>query len=729
MATNARPTDSPLTWRILIVDDDQDVHEATTLALRGQPTRGRELQFLHAYSAQEAYETFCRESDITVVLLDVVMETPRAGLDLIPRLREELGLSKLQIILRTGQPGQNPERDVVNRFEINSYLEKTQLTSHKLYSVITTSIRVYQMLSREENGRLAVERLLTENRKFLGTTRLRAFAESSLRQLAAILQVPPDGMVCARVPLARDDYVIHIGTGPYARNMGKTLAEIDDVVVRLRIQACLESKESMICDEYSALFFPGQRLYDGVIYLPGANKLSTIDDHLIEFACENFIVMAESISLVADLARLHLVDSLLSIPNRIALIAAIDRRLEHFPESTTVLVLEIDEFADSNDLYGHHYGDRVLHAVSERLHTTLDQAVVIARVAGARFGIVGDPTHLSQARLLASLRAPMLLEGTERQVSCTYGVAHSSADACNGVELLRNAQLALKRAKLDVRGVYVTYSPEFGAVHRERANISRDLKQALTTEQMSLRFQPQVHLASGRVAGVEALIRWQLPDGSFVPPDRFIPVAEQSGLINALGDWVLQKALEATQILRSRGYTGIRMAVNASTSQFRQEHFLDNINRLLIQTGTPAHELELEVTESIAVLGVDFFIRQLNILRQRGIEIAIDDFGTGYSSLSYLDQLPADRLKIDRSFVWALESTQPGKRIAEMVITLARRMGMKVLAEGVETQAQADILTSYQCDEAQGYFFSQPLTLDDLMVWLDARQAPPSSST
>jgi diguanylate cyclase (GGDEF)-like protein len=716
------PSNANLPWRILIVDDDRDIHDATTMALRNQVIRGRSLELLHAYSAKEAFQTLSREPDVSVVLLDVVMETPQAGLELVPRIRDTLGLSRIQIVMRTGQPGNAPERDVASRYEINAYLEKSQITVHKLHAVLTTSLRMYQLLERESNARVAIERVMTENRRFLGTTRLRAFAESSLEQMAAILDVPPDGMVCARVPLARDAYVVHVGTGPFARFQGKTLAEVSDVIVRQRIEAGLTTKKNVICEEYSTLFFPGQRLYDGVIYLPGAEKPPEIDARLIDFICENFIVIAENISLVTDMARLHLVDPLLSIPNRLALIGEIDRWLEQSSRMTSVMIMEIDDFADSNDLYGHQYGDRLLHSVSERLHAALDGGCVIARVSSSRFGIVGDPASLTESKMQGVFQAPMLVEGTERHVSCSFGIANSSADECTGVGLLRNAQLALKRAKMEVRGGYVTYNPEFGAAHRERANISQDLKRALSTDEISLRFQPQVELSTRRVVGVEALIRWQKADGSFVPPDRFIPVAEQAGLINALGDLVLRKALQASAALRAKGYLGIRMAVNASTSQFRQENFLDTIKQLLAETGTQPNEFELEVTESIAVLGVDYFIKQLNLLRDNGIEIAIDDFGTGYSSLSYLDQLPADRLKIDRSFVWALESTQPGKRIAEMVITLARKMDMRVLAEGVETQAQAEILASYQCDEAQGYFYSPPLTLSELMAWLDGRQ-------
>jgi len=222
------------------------------------------------------------------------------------------------------------------------------------------------------------------------------------------------------------------------------------------------------------------------------------------------------------------------------------------------------------------------------------------------------------------------------------------------------------------------------------------------------------------VIGVEALMRWRAEDGRFVPPDRFIPVAERSGLIVGLGNWVLRIALHALARLRAAGYDRLRMAVNVSAVQFRQPDFLQTVEEALRDTGTNPEALELEITESVAALGFGYVEKLLHQLKSAGIGVAIDDFGTGFSSLSYLDRLPADRLKIDKSFVWALDSQQPGRRIADIVIELGRKLGMNVLAEGVETAAQTSLLRDLGCDDAQGYYFGKPMSLDELLSWLPA---------
>jgi EAL domain-containing protein (putative c-di-GMP-specific phosphodiesterase class I) len=255
---------------------------------------------------------------------------------------------------------------------------------------------------------------------------------------------------------------------------------------------------------------------------------------------------------------------------------------------------------------------------------------------------------------------------------------------------------------------------------RHSATLLHEMRLALQRErqQFYLVYQPQIDLESGKVVGLEALIRWKKQDGVLVPPDRFIPIAEQSGLVVTLGNWVLRTALSGLKRLRTEGYDEICMAVNVSAVQFCHPDFISSVDQCLSESGVPPERLELEITESAAVMGLDFMQNTLRELKARGITIAIDDFGTGYSSLSYLDRLPADRLKIDRSFVMLIGTDQPGVRITDMVIPLGRQLGMKVLAEGVEHAAQVARLRQLGCDEIQGYYTGRPMELDALLDWL-----------
>lgn len=309
-------------------------------------------------------------------------------------------------------------------------------------------------------------------------------------------------------------------------------------------------------------------------------------------------------------------------------------------------------------------------------------------------------------------------------MSVSIGLLHLADSGDSGADCIKDAWIGIKRAKALGQGQSAWYTRSVGVEIREHTRLLNALRQAFESDRMFVVYQPQLCLQSGRVTGVEALLRWRSDDGTFVSPGSFIPVAESSGLIVYLGEWVLRRALVAIRDIRAAGYADMVVAVNVSAVQFKRPDFLQMIDTALAESGVSPDHLELEVTESVAVLGADVVEHALRALKQRGISLAIDDFGTGFSSLSYLDRLPADRIKIDRAFVNALDSGNieaRGARIAEMVIPLGRRLGMKVLAEGVETEAQETRLRELGCDEVQGFFYARPMPLSELFVWLTRR--------
>jgi EAL domain-containing protein (putative c-di-GMP-specific phosphodiesterase class I) len=279
----------------------------------------------------------------------------------------------------------------------------------------------------------------------------------------------------------------------------------------------------------------------------------------------------------------------------------------------------------------------------------------------------------------------------------------------------------LKRAKMQQRAGHFYFSSSMGAESRERVQLMHALRAAFEEKKLSIAYQPQIDLVTRQPIGAEALLRWKTDDGSFIPPDAFIPIAEYSGLIISLGEWVLREACHELVRLRALGFNDFMMSINVSQVQFRHPDFLNMLLLVLQDTGAPPDRIELEITESVAMQEPELLIKTLNQLKQTGISIAIDDFGTGFSSLSYLQQLQVDRLKIDRSFVTEITHSSRGSRIAEMVIQLGRNLGLKVIAEGVEDERQAQKLTALGCPLAQGNLFASPMAANQLSAWLKGK--------
>jgi EAL domain-containing protein (putative c-di-GMP-specific phosphodiesterase class I) len=286
---------------------------------------------------------------------------------------------------------------------------------------------------------------------------------------------------------------------------------------------------------------------------------------------------------------------------------------------------------------------------------------------------------------------------------------------------MQDANIALKRAKLEHRGHYCYYTRSMGGEMRARVRLMQDLRQALGGGSLYLLFQPQINLDDGKAVGAEALLRWRTESGQLVPPDQFIPLAEDSGLIVAIGDWVLRGACQQLVALKHAGFGQFRMAVNVSVVQFRHPDFIGMLERVIAETGVDPANVELEITESVAMLDPERIVALLNRIKEFGFTVAIDDFGTGFSSLAYLQRLPVDRLKIDRGFVGRIAFEGEGKNIAEMIIDLGRNLGMGVIAEGVEDAAQADYLRTRGCHEAQGFLYARPLDATALLDWLRER--------
>ncbi|MEX0729751.1 MAG: EAL domain-containing protein [Aquisalimonadaceae bacterium] len=415
-------------------------------------------------------------------------------------------------------------------------------------------------------------------------------------------------------------------------------------------------------------------------------------------------------------------DSVTGLPNRILLCDRLNQAIDSAGRSgqqVIVLFIGLDRFKLVNSVLGHAGGDEVLRIAATRLVAAIDQTDTVARIGGDEFAMVlsgpraVDPTRTAR-RILDAIAQPVDVAGQELFVTCSIGAAIYPDDGTDADELLKHACTALHRAKAQGRNDVHAYTPDPGGWDPEWLPLEAGLRKALQRGEFELHYQPRIDLRTGGFSGTEALLRWRHPDKGMLLPARFIPIAEETGLILPIGEWVLQAACLQQRVWLDKGVAPAHIGVNISARQFRQPDLARHVARVLQETGVDPCQLEIELTESMLIQDVDSAIHAMSELKDMGVHIALDDFGTGYSSLSYLRRFPIDTLKIDRSFVSEITSDQSSAAIADAIIAMAHRLGMTVIAEGVETTDQLDILRGSGCDHAQGYLFSRPLPADAL---------------
>ena len=416
--------------------------------------------------------------------------------------------------------------------------------------------------------------------------------------------------------------------------------------------------------------------------------------------------------------HLALHDVLTDLPNRAFLQEVAERALARATRRGTSVALhliDLDRFKEINDTLGHPAGDTLLVEVAARMAGHLRRGDTLARMGGDEFAVLQEDIESPEegeamaGRLLEALAEPFRIEGHHVITAASVGLAFGPGDGADVAELVRHADLALYRAKSDGRNLVRRYEPGMNAQLRDRLALEQALREAIEAEAFELHYQPKQMLADGRIHSVEALLRWRHPERGQISPAQFIPVAEDSGLIVPLGSWVLRAACAEARRWQDAGLGPVRVAVNLSAEQIRRQDVVATVRAALEDTGLPPALLELELTESLLVRDADHALRMMTELRSLGVQLALDDFGTGYSSLAYLQRFPFDTLKIDRGFVADLSDSGSSLRIVEAVVRLAHGLGLRVVAEGVETEAQMAILRRVGCDEIQGYLLSPPV--------------------
>jgi diguanylate cyclase (GGDEF)-like protein/PAS domain S-box-containing protein len=425
-------------------------------------------------------------------------------------------------------------------------------------------------------------------------------------------------------------------------------------------------------------------------------------------------------SLEGQLVQRALHDQLTGLPNRMLFMDRLEQALERSGRRgkfAAVLFLDLDRFKLVNDNLGHDHGDQLLIQVAERLRGCLRRVDTIARIGGDEFTVlledVGSTADaaLVAERIIEAFRASFRIETQEIFVGTSIGIALGGRDQGTTAQgLLRNADIAMYRAKANGRACFEVFRSSMRETVKGRLKMETELRRALDRGELRLHYQPQVDLRTGRIVGLEALVRWEHPERGLVPPGSFIPIAEETGLILPIGRWVLETACRQASVWRADAEIGLDlvMAVNLSPRQFRHPGLVQDVGQVLAESGLDASGLEVEITEGTAMGDADATVKTLEHLKGIGIRLAIDDFGTGYSSLSYLKRFPIDVLKVDRSFVAGLPANHGDAAIVRAIVGLSRALGLKAVAEGVETVDQLDELRRLGCDQGQGYLFGRP---------------------
>jgi len=414
-------------------------------------------------------------------------------------------------------------------------------------------------------------------------------------------------------------------------------------------------------------------------------------------------------------------DALTGLPNRTLLKDRLSKALasaRRQKDNVALLFLDLDRFKIINDSLGHSLGDLLLQGVADRLRGCAREQDTVARLGGDEFLIVLTSVEdiadvaVAAERLMDAMTTEFAIEGHFLSISCSLGISIFPEHGVDGETLIKNADAAMYDAKERGRNNFQFFTEDMNTQAVERLTLENSLRRALEKRELFLVYQPQVDVVTGTITGLEALLRWQHPELGLVAPDKFIRIAENSGLIVPIGEWVIRTACGQAQKWQEEGLPAVSVAVNVSAVQFRQEGFCGLIRRVLQETGLAPRCLELELTESLLLANADVTFSVLQELKAMGLTLAIDDFGTGYSSFSYLRQFRVSKIKIDRSFIRDVAVNPDDAAITAAIISMAKNLNLKVIAEGVEDEAQMSFLRAHQCDEIQGYYFSKPLTVD-----------------
>ena len=593
-------------WKILITDDDDEVHRATAFSLRGVTIDGRPLELLHAYSGIEAEALLRKTTDVAVALLDVVMETPDAGLRLVDTIRNTLGQMTMRIVLRTGQAGYAPELEVIRRYDINDYRTKSELTQTRLVTTLTAAARAYEQLELVARINRGLDTLVAATNSVFRLRTTQEFAQATLEKLGELLDVPVHGVVCADRLVGQESsepaLMVVCGLGRYASATGVAVHTGLSVQIQHSIARCLGAKTSVF-ESSLFLMWLGSTSRDAVVLLEVPRALSESDRRLVGMFAANLSVGFENVDLIERLDFFAFFDPLTHLPNRTRFISDVDQDMfSRHGAARSLAIADVVRFSDVNDALGHRCGDSLLVAVSKRLRGALGPSVKISRISGDAFGLYGDERAIDPTLIRQAFEAPFFIHGHALSIQLRLGLVRVSEGKGNATDLLRDANLALNQARKAGGAAYSVYSLSLSDDAHSRVSMLHALRAAIDFKRgLSVHYQPVINARTGALLGAEALLRWRNDSGEMISPERFIPLAESTGMINELGLWVIETALDRLAIWHGQGYADLKMSINLSPVELRSEDFSERIRGLIEYADVPPRLVILELTESIGL--------------------------------------------------------------------------------------------------------------------------------
>ena len=720
-------------WVVLSVEDNQPYQDVLESALQEVSFKGRKIELLRATSAASAATILSKRQDISLILLDIVMETDDAGFYLIDTIRNVIGDELVRIVVLTGQPGVKPHDKAINEYNISEYWNKTDLSADKLKSVVVSNLRTWQISQELQIARRGLQMIVDASRSLTARQDTAEFAHTVLEEIARVINVPNTGGIVCIVKTGIESLQLApiVAASSHFRELIDARLEnvfsIYDEDRKQRVEKAIfeawQTQQHIFENDFTLLFFDTSE-HDEKQYLMLVDSPHALDSNqlnLLQAFAENISSGFVNQALMNKLSQLAYLDTPTGIHNFNWLARELGQQSTYHINNSSLVLFRLLNYDTAEIMAGHDYATKMFKAfclfINEQLPKHYLLAVWDRETVAVVFTLDNKP---GEDKLRAIRNTTMEMDELDIQLQFQVGTMDfKDTQSLSLAEVLVLANTALGKARSS--GVDV-YNFDYALIQRlaNRMRILTALKKALTTrEAFFLVLQPKVNLATGKPVGFEALLRWRMEDNTLCPPSEFIPIAEASGLSLEISEMVVAKTIEVIQRLQAEGYS-LPVSFNLANSDVVSPIIFNEIHRCIDEQEIDASLLDIEVTETQATEDYTVINPLLRSFIDKGVGVSIDDFGTGYSSLSQLADLAATTIKLDQKFVNDLTAENKDKalHIVQMIARLAERFAFKLIAEGVETEEQRQLLMENGYQHAQGYYFAKPMPMDELLDWL-----------
>ena len=720
-------------WVVLSVEDNQPYQDVLESALQEVSFKGRKIELLRATSAASAATILSKRQDISLILLDIVMETDDAGFYLIDTIRNVIGDELVRIVVLTGQPGVKPHDKAINEYNISEYWNKTDLSADKLKSVVVSNLRTWQISQQLQIARRGLQMIVDASRSLTARQDTAEFAHTVLEEIARVINVPNTGGIVCIVKTGIESLQLApiVAASSHFRELIDARLEnvfsIYDEDRKQRVEKAIfeawQTQQHIFENGFTLLFFDTSE-HDEKQYLMLVDSPHALDSNqlnLLQAFAENISSGFVNQALMNKLSQLAYLDTPTGIHNFNWLAKELGQQSTYHINNSSLVLFRLLNYDTAEIMAGHDYATKMFKAfclfINEQLPKHYLLAVWDRETVALVFTLDNKP---GEDKLRAIRNTTMEMDELDIQLQFHVGTMDfKDTQSLSLAEVLVLANTALGKARSS--GVDV-YNFDYALIQRlaNRMRILTALKKALTTrEAFFLVLQPKVNLATGKPVGFEALLRWRMEDNTLCPPSEFIPIAEASGLSLEISEMVVAKTIEVIQRLQAEGYS-LPVSFNLANSDVVSPIIFNEIHRCIDEQEIDASLLDIEVTETQATEDYTVINPLLRSFIDKGVGVSIDDFGTGYSSLSQLADLAATTIKLDQKFVNDLTAENKDKalHIVQMIARLAERFAFKLIAEGVETEEQRQLLMENGYQHAQGYYFAKPMPMDELLDWL-----------